>query len=89
MKQPMIVTNIRMPQADYLQVKTAAAELGMSVNAYINKSMKTVTKQRAFRPDSSGQTQPKESLYETLKRIASIPNKPMGLSKEDEEIYSI
>jgi len=36
MKQKMVVTNLRMPESDWLQVKASAGEMGMSVNEYLN-----------------------------------------------------
>jgi len=31
-----IITNLRIPKDDYLQVKTEAAEMGFSLNEYLN-----------------------------------------------------
>jgi len=88
MKQPMVVTNLRMPRSDYLQVKAMAGELGMSVNEYINSIIKDTTRTRMMKKDVSPRHQ-NESILEAFDRIAKISGKPMGWSKEDEAIYSI
>lgn len=86
MNQPMVVTNVRIPQADYRQIKAIAGELGMSVNEFFIFSAKNTAKKRHI----SMAHQPK-TIYDALDAIIGKPSesKPMGWSKEDEAIYSI
>mgnify|MGYP001612857160 CR=1 FL=1 len=88
MKQSMVVTNLRMPRSDYLQVKAMAGELGMSINEYINAITKDTARTRMMKRDAPSPRH-KETILEAFDRIAKISGKPMGWSKEDEEIYSI
>ncbi len=86
----MVVTNLRMPQSEYLQIKSIAGELGMSVNEYMSFCAKDMTKRRMMmRKDMPKRKIRKETIFEAFERIAKMPNKPMGLSEEDEAIYSI
>lgn len=87
MKYPMIVTNIRMAQPDYLQLKTTAAELGMSVNEYITKAGKIVSTYRSLFGLSNKRQNPYAAMWKTINK--KVPRKPMGWSKEDEAIYSV
>jgi len=68
-----IVTNLRMEEPDWLQLKAMAGELGMSVNKFINYLIRKVTT--------------KEQLGE-LPKLAKIKNKPGKLSADDEIIYA-
>jgi hypothetical protein len=86
MSQKMIVTNLRMPQSDYLQIKSIAGELGMSVNEYMSRCARDITRQRMMK-NTSKQNKHQETILEAFDRIAKMSNKPMGLSKEDEDIY--
>lgn len=89
MKQKMIVSNIRIPESDWLQVKAAASDLGISVNRYINYAIEkfTIARELSNEPRSEKKTQ--FSIWNLPKISNSIKMKPMGLSKEDEEIYGI
>ncbi len=79
----MVVTNLRLPYSDWLQVKTAAAEEGMSVNEYINDAVRFVTKANMFLGDKT-----KDDPIWDLPKLAKMKNKPMGhLSAEDRIIY--
>ena len=90
MKQPMVVTNLRMPQSEYLQIKSIAGELGMSVeriHEFLCERYDQKTHDDAKR--YAKKKIRKETIFEAFERIAKMPNKPMGLSEEDEAIYSI
>lgn len=90
MKQPMVVTNLRMPQAEYLSVKAMAGELGMSVNEYVSVILKVTGRQRMMKRDiSQAIMKERQSIFTALEKISKIRGKPMGWSKEDEEIYSV
>lgn len=77
-----IVTNLRIDEADWLQVKTKAAELGMSVNEYINYLIRDLsTKLELAVPE-------KDSFLLKLSEISKkFKPKPMGLSEIDKIIY--
>lgn len=86
MNQTMVVTNIRLPQEDYRQIKAVASQLGMSINEYIHVTVKEGTKNRQIRPAKK-----LKSVYEAFRELAMVKTKgkPMGWSKEDEAIYSV
>lgn len=78
-----VTTNLRMDSTDWLQVKTMAAELGMSTNQYINYLIKDLAVKRQMAVNPS-----KNDTIWNLSKLASIVNKPLGaLSKEDNIIY--
>lgn len=87
MKQQMVVTNVRMTQHEWIQVKVAAAEAGMSINEYLNYATRTVSiyKQLFGRPQKT------EGKYAAMWAIIKkkTKGKPMGWSAEDEAIYSV
>ena len=87
MKQPMIVTNIRIPQNEWVQVKIAAAEAGMSVNEYFNYSAKAVTvyKQLFGKPEKPEDKY--KAMWTVIKKKAK--GKPMSWTNEDKTIYSV
>ena len=85
MKDKVIVTNLRIKKQDWLQVKTAAAELGMSVNQYVNFLIRDLTQKRQFMSDISAD---KSGGLSDLLKLAKDKNKAVGkLSKEDKLVY--
>lgn len=84
-----IVTNLRIEEMDWLQVKAEAAEEGLSVNEYIN----TIIKEAAARMELAlGKQAPlREKRYSiwNLPKLAKIKDKPMGLSRQDKIIYGL
>ncbi len=86
MKTKKIVTNLRMDEFDWIQVKSMAAEAGISVNEYINEIIKEETTRRELAVSS--QTREKKLSVWDLPKLAKMKDKPMGLSAEDELIYS-
>lgn len=83
----MVTTNVRIPVADWLEVKSAAGEIGMSINEYFNFSARAITTSRQlFSPQKKG-----KNRYEEIWRIIKqkTVDKPMGWSEEDEAIYSV
>ncbi|MGB9706739.1 MAG: hypothetical protein ACPLXP_01505 [Microgenomates group bacterium] len=83
MKQDIVVTNLRIPKTDWLQIRALAAEVGMSVNEYINFLIKDISLK-------------KELAQEVKKKVTDLPiweldkivtAKGKGLTKEDEVIY--
>jgi len=81
MNSKMVVTNLRVSRADWLQLKVLAAEEGMSVNEYVNFMLQDYAKKKEFPRKAN-----RRSFYDLLE-IAKIKDKPMGLSKDDEVIY--
>lgn len=86
-----VVTNLRINKHDWLQIKAVAAELGMSVNAYINYLIIDLSAKRELLPDMkpnqavSRKTAPIWALGDIAKRIKPTP---IGeLSPDDTAIY--
>jgi len=78
-----ITTNLRIDKSDWLQIKAMAAELGMSVNQYVNYLIRdsSVKRQMAINPRK------KNSIW-NLSKLAKAANRPISaLSKEDKIIY--
>lgn len=89
MKQKMIISNIRIPKNDWLQVKAAAGELGMSVNQYINYVIERFATMKELSEELVGKKRKQSSIWDLPKIAKQIKMKPLGLSKEDEEIYGV
>lgn len=85
----MIITNLRMPENMWLQVKSTAAELGISVNEYLNNLIWEVSGRKQLGIKSKKKRVNEKKFWEIYKLMDKIEYKPMGLSKEDEIIYGI
>lgn len=83
-----VVTNLRIDQDEWLQLKTMAGELGMSVNEYIIQLVKTVSTKIELALDKNESNQESLSVW-NLPNLSKIKDKPMGLSKEDKLIYGL
>lgn len=82
----MVVTNLRMEEPDWLQVKAMAGELGMSVNKFINYLIRKVTTRQQLGIIDDDYKNAR--IWEELPKIAlKSKGKPMGLSEDDEIIY--
>jgi len=93
MKQKIVVSNIRIPQSLWLQVKTAAASHSMSINEYITYLIDDSTRRTFFgykEPITLKKTK-KTRLYKPFLDLfeKSYGKKPMGASEEDKIIYDI
>ncbi len=87
MKQQIVTTNVRMPVVDWLQVKAVAADMGMSINEYLNTIAHADVTERTLGIKRK-KVVSKMHVLEEIERIARLPNKPMGeLSEEDKIIY--
>lgn len=82
----IIVSNIRVPEEDWLSFRAAAAGRGMSINEYIIylgrlDSIKSIT-------GTDAQTS-KKGGYDAMDKFLNrkITGKPMGMSDEDKAIY--
>lgn len=89
MSEP-IVTNLRISRDDWLQLKTVAAELGMSVNEYINYLIRDLSAKRELLPDikqdqTSRKNAPIWSLGDIAKKVKKAPIRK--LSADDIAIY--
>lgn len=88
MKSKMIISNVRMPEQDWLQIKAAAGEIGMSVNQYIKYAVDKFTVIRALGEGFPEERKKKQhSIWDLPKAAKNIKAKPMRWSKEDEAIY--
>ena len=88
----MVVTNLRMPADDWMRVKAAAANAGMSANKYIQYMFDEATKRDFFGiTDLPTLPRKKTRFYESLWQIIEKPakRKPMDASEEDKIIYDI
>ena len=83
MKTNIITTNLRIPKVDWLQIRAAAGELGMSVNQYINFLIKSQSARRELGEEIKRGTA-KAPIWQLDKIIMGIGK---GLSKDDKTIY--
>ena len=83
----MVTTNVRIPINEWIQVKIAAAEAGMSINEYVNYTTRVVSVYKQL----FGKPQKEEDKYAAMLAIIKkkTKGKPMGWSKEDGTIYSV
>ena len=94
MKQKMVVTNLRIPQENWLQVKATAAAEGKSVNEYINTLIVDSSRQtffgfpKVYKPIKKSK---KRDPYSALLELATKPYTPHPLeaSEDDKAIYGI
>ncbi len=80
-----VVTNLRVDEIDWLQIKAEAAELGMSVNEYIN----SIIKKTSVRVELALEKQAPKKLSSiwNLPELAKMKDEPMELSEQDKIIY--
>ena len=81
-----IVTNLRIDESDWLQIKAQAGELGVSVNEYVNFIIKefSIKSELGILKRSEA---PIWKLGEIAKKYKS--SKKNKLSEEDEIIYGV
>lgn len=84
----MIVTNLRIPEYEYMQAKQVASEQGISMNKYITRLLRRHVVQQQLGIRDTEKRKKKRSIWDIAK-LANLPRKPMGASKEDEIIYGI
>jgi len=85
MKQNMVVTNLRVPKTDWLQIRVLAAEAGMSVNEYINFLIKDISLKKELAEEIKKRIDDLP-IWE-LDKIAATKGKGKGLTEEDKVIY--
>lgn len=85
-----IVTNLRIDENDWLQVKTVAAELGMSVNEYINYLIQNTVSKAQFGYPKKTRIQ-RKSIYDLLPVLLRSKHKKESfeLSEDDKIIYGV
>lgn len=88
MTDPVVVTNLRLPKSELDDVRAMAGELGMSVNEYLRVVIRGMTNIQGLVEKWVKPKKGRESIWD-LPELAKMKNKPMGLSKEDEEIYAV
>ena len=86
-----IVTNLRIDENDWLQVKTLAAELGMSFNEYTNYSLQNTISKAQFGYPKKSVIKKRKSIYDLLPTLlkGKHPQKEFELSEDDKIIYGI
>lgn len=83
-----IVTNLRIDEQDWLEVKAIAAEQGMSINEYLNFLIKDVSLRSSLGiPKKSKKTKKKEEIWDRWEALSKMPSEPMDLSEDDKIIY--
>jgi len=76
----MIVTNLRVPDEDWNQLRAIAAERGMSANEYINLLMRNVISPQVFHKQGSG------GVWD-IPKLAKKAKQEGELSADDKVIY--
>lgn len=86
MNKPIVTTNLRLPYTEWLQIKTMAAEAGISVNEYIRLVLGALNNIRSLTSHWIKPQKGKLTIWD-LPTLAHGNNIPMGTSPEDESIY--
>lgn len=79
-----IVTNLRIDREKWLQIRSQASEMGMSINEYINYLITDLSMKRELIDDFD-----KAPIWQLPELHKKVKLAPMGLSEEDEIIYGI
>jgi len=77
-----VVTNLRIDKEKWLQIRSQASEMGMSVNGYINYLITDLSMKRELITDYN-----KAPIWQLPEIHKKIKSRPMGLSENDEIIY--
>lgn len=86
--QRIVVSNVRFPEDEWLQLRAAAFSMGVSANEYIRylfrtESVKSMTGIKESRSEKSGY----EAMGVFINRRRK--GKPMGASEDDKIIYGV
>lgn len=87
-----VVTNLRIDENDWLQVKAMAAEAGMSINEYLNLlTQNVISKARFGFPIKFHRGGKRKSIYDLLPSLLKKRHKAetFELSEEDKIIYGL
>ncbi len=82
MNKNIVVTNLRIDKEKWLQIRSQASEMGMSVNGYINYLITDLSMKRELITDYN-----KAPIWQLPEIHKKIKSRPMGLSENDEIIY--
>lgn len=83
MNQNIVVSNIRVPENEWKQIKIMATELGMSVNQFLREIINQTILKKQFIPLNKKKLAPIWKVYQLAKK----KDKDKKLSLEDEIIY--
>lgn len=89
MKQKMVVSNIRMPEEQWIQVKSVAADAGMSVNEYLKTIIQVDIGEKQLGIKKRKKYSNEKRFWDLPKLMKNIKYKPMGISDEDKIIYGV
>lgn len=79
-----IVTNLRIDENDWLQIKAEAGELGISVNQYLIYLIRDLSNKRKLNPKRAS------APFWRLEELSKMKSQPMGeLSEDDKIIYGV
>ena len=85
-----VITNLRVPDYNWLELKTLAASQGVSVNEYLNILIDKYAIKHAVAPDIQVGKGKKKNIWAALRGLSemAVTNKPLDeLSEEDKIIY--
>lgn len=82
MSKNIVITNLRVDREKWLQIRSQASEMGMSVNKYINYLITDLSMKRELITDYN-----KAPIWQLPEIHKKIKSRPMGLSEDDEIIY--
>ena len=89
MKQRIVVTNLRIPESQWEQVKIASSMIGVSTNEYVKHALDTsITRDIVGTPQKIRIKRKRRTIWDLVK-LAKIKDVPMGASEEDKIIYGI
>src|SRR3989338_211671 len=88
MKQEIVVTNLRIPKQQWIEIKVRSAELGISANEYIKKILTATTNLESISDTIKKVTKKskkKVSFYDAMIMLSKIPQgkQKFDLSKDD------
>jgi len=92
MKQEIVVTNLRIPKQQWIEIKVRSAELGISANEYIKKILTATTNLESISDiikKVTKKSKKKVSFYDAMIMLSKIPQgkQKFDLSEDDKIIY--
>ena len=90
MQTNIVVSNIRIPKDEWINLKSAASSHDMSVNEYIRymsrvMNIKTITAAKKVKPSKD----PYQALKDLVDFASTVKREPMGINEDDKIIYGI
>lgn len=85
-----VITNLRIDRDSWIQIKVMAAELGMSINEYVNYLIKDLTMRKELIGNGTPTKRKKKSapIWNLAKITEKIKSSSLGeLSSDDKLIY--